>query len=61
MCNIDVVVLLITFMKREMIMLFPCSLGSATDEINKSIHMVFFLVVSSYSFDALFFLSFNLC
>ena len=41
------ILILIPFLNIEIVLLFPCSLARTTDEINKSIHGVPVLVVSS--------------
>ena len=53
------ILILITFLQRERILLFPCSLVRTIDEINKSAHGFSLLVVSNYAFQDLSFWSFN--
>ena len=69
MCNIYIfmhksvqitILLLFPFLKRGVILLFPCSLEKTTDEINKSTYMVSLLMVSSQVFDALIFRYFDI-
>ena len=58
-CNNDFFIL-ITFLQREIILLFPWFLSITTDDINKSTHGVSFLMVNSWAFHALLFLYFNI-
>ena len=53
------ILLLITFLQREMIFLLPCSLDMTVDEINKSTHVVSLLMLSSSVFHALIFRYFD--